>query len=173
MPTLLIDGYNLIPAFPSLGRLARQDLEEARASLVELLQVYRSQAPSRPSIIVVFDGKTGLEDRRESRRSGIEVRFSKGETADDLLLRLLRAEKKGAILVTSDRALAEAAGEFAGEVIRSGEFSRRLLARLDSGAEDRDSPEDDRKPTFTTRKKGNPRRRPKKERQKARRLQGL
>ncbi|MFQ5915035.1 MAG: NYN domain-containing protein [Nitrospinota bacterium] len=173
MPTLLIDGYNLIPALPTLGRLARHDLAKARASLLDLLENYRTQAPSRPSIVVVFDGQAGIETRGERGRPGIEVRFSRGETADDLLLRLLRNEKKGAILVTSDRALADAARGLGAEVMRSGEFADRLISRLDSRPEDRESPEDDVMPSFSTRKKGNPKRRPKRARQRARRLRGL
>ena len=171
MPTLLIDGYNLIPALPSLRRLIRRDLEQARDALLDLLHTYRAHTPSQPTIIVVFDGKANIENPRTSRKPGIQVRFSRGETADDLLLRLLGDEHKGAILVTSDRALRDAARADAGELIRTGEFSEMLLARLDP--EEGDSADDETPPVLTTRKRGNPKRRPKKERQRTKKLSGL
>ena len=171
MPTLLIDGYNLIPAIPSLGRLIRRDLEQARDALLDLLHAYRANAPSRPSIIVVFDGKAHIENPHPSRKAGIQVRFSSGETADDLILRLLGGEHRGAILVTSDRALRDAARADAGELIRSGEFSGMLLARLDP--EDGGREDGETTPVLTTRKKGNPKRRPKRDRRRAGKLRGL
>ncbi|MEE9276018.1 MAG: hypothetical protein V3V62_11990, partial [bacterium] len=106
-------------------------------------------------------------------RGGIAVRFSRGEIADDLILRLLENEMRGAILVTSDRALGEAAREFAGAVVRTGEFRDRLLqARHMEGEEGGEEGEDRPPPSSrqTTKKRGNPRRLPKKERQRRGRL---
>ena len=127
MHTIVIDGYNLIPALPKLGRLARRDLRKSRDSLLGLLCDYRVRHTPPPFILVVFDGKARQEAKTESPAPGVEVRFSSGETADDLILGVLRNENRGATLVTSDRALIEAASVFANRVIRSGEFVRTLL----------------------------------------------
>ena len=127
METIVIDGYNLILALPSLGRLARRDLKKSRDSLVGLLRDYRNQRLPHPFILVVFDGQAEPEAKRKSPASGVEIQFSKGETADDLILKVLRKERTGATLVTSGRALTEAANPFANRVIRCGKFAKLLL----------------------------------------------
>ena len=101
-----------------------------------------------------------------------EVLFSRHEIADALILRLLKEKYRGAVLVTSDRALGEAAAPFASAVVRTGEFRDRLHQA--AFMED-DAPEDDpsRTPRRDTRKKGNPRRAPKKERNRNRQLKNL
>ena len=125
---LLIDGYNLIPAIPELGRVLRQDLEAGREGLLGLLRAYKRTARGPLAITVVFDGKGNPAGGAGSapKGGGVQVLFSRNETADDLLLRLLRGEKRGAVLVTSDRALGAAAQADAGAVLRSGEFADRL-----------------------------------------------
>ncbi len=174
---LLIDGYNLIPAIPGLGRILRGNLEEGREALLSLLRDYRRVSASRPDITVVFDGKRNPGGETSTRVHGIKVLFSRGEIADDLILRLLDGEMRGATLVTSDRALGEAARERAGAVLRSGEFAGRLeLAMAAEGetgvagetGDDRENP----KP-HSSKKKGNPRRLSKKERSKRRSLDKL
>ncbi len=175
MSRLLIDGYNLMGVMASLGPTRRKNLEQARGELLALLADYRQRAPSSHSITVVFDGQAGLGEFTGSHQYGIEVRFSRGEKADDLILRLLRGEKRGFILVTSDRALADAARGLARSVLRSREFASRVIARtkMDSeqGFPDRTEDEEDYRPS--TPKKGNPKRLPKRERLRERLLRRL
>lgn len=173
---LLIDGYNLIPALPDLGRILRKDLEAGREALLRLLRDYRRSTAEPPSITVVFDGKGHARDTKSTPSGGIEVMFSRDETADDLLLRLLRGQKRGAVLVTSDRALGAAAGEFASAVVRSGEFAGRLLqARQTEAAAPAGKVGEEAPPRRhrSTKKRGNPRRLPKKERLRRRYLKKL
>ena len=168
---LVIDGYNLIPAIAELRRVLHQDLEAGRNGLVEMLQSYRRNSQGNPQITVVFDGKSH-HDRGGRSPGGVEVLFSRHEIADALILRLLKNKYRGAVLVTSDRALGEAAAPFASAVVRTGEFRDRLHQA--AFMED-DAPEDDpsRTPRRDTRKKGNPRRAPKKERKRNRQLKNL
>ncbi len=77
---------------------------------------------------------------------------------------------RGATLVTSDRALGEAARALGAAVVRSGEFSGRLLMTM-AGGEPED--EEERPNRITTKKKGNPRKLPKKERGRRRSLDNL
>lgn len=168
---LLIDGYNLIPAIPELGRLLRQDLEAGREGLLGLLRAYRRTVKGPLSITVVFDGKGNPGGGAAPRGGGIQVLFSRNETADDLLLRLLRGERRGAVLVTSDRALGAAARESAGAVLRSGEFADRLAQA--QWMEEEKPEEEPPGRSISTKKKGNPRRLPKKERARQRRLERL
>ena len=170
---LLIDGYNLIPAIPELGRVLRRDLEAGREGLVETLRAYRRSAGGGPRITVVFDGKSHHDRGGSAGAGGIEVLFSRNEIADALILRLLKGVHRGAVLVTSDRALGEAAAPWAAEVVRTGEFRDRLrqasLMEEDAGEGDAPPPA----PRRGTKKKGNPRRASKKERARARRLRNL
>ena len=105
---LVIDGYNLIPAIAELRRVLHQDLEAGREGLIEMLQSYRRNSSGNPQITVVFDGKSH-HDRGGRSPGGVEVLFSRHEIADALILRLLKEKYRGAVLVTSDRALGEAA----------------------------------------------------------------
>ena len=50
---LLVDGYNIIHAWEDLSTLAREDLDGARAKLIDLLRNYQSWRDCR--VIVVFD----------------------------------------------------------------------------------------------------------------------
>ena len=50
---LLVDGYNIIHAWEDLSTLAREDLDGARAKLIDLLRNYQSWRGCR--VIVVFD----------------------------------------------------------------------------------------------------------------------
>ena len=167
---LLIDGYNLIPAIPELRRLLRGDLEAGREGLVEMLRTWRGNSGHR--VTVVFDGKP-QHDRGERRSAGgVETLFSRHEIADALILRLLKGDHRGAVLVTSDRALGEAAAPYAADVIRTGEFRDRLrqAALMEEGLQEDEPPPPPRR---DTKKKGNPRRAPRKERRRNRRLGNL
>ena len=168
---IVIDGYNLIPAIPELRRILHQDLEAGREGLLDMLRSYRRNSSGNPLITIVFDGKSHYEQGGRSP-GGIEVLFSRHEIADALILRLLKERYRGAVLVTSDRALGEAAKPFASAIVRTGEFRDRLYQ---AAFMEEDSPEDEpeRTPKRDTKKKGNPRRAPKKDRGRNRRLRNL
>lgn len=168
---LLIDGYNVIPAIPELGRKLRSDLEEGRNAFLSLLGDYKRASSAPLDITVVFDGKQNPGRETAMRIFGIGIRFSRNEIADDLILRLLKNEMRGATLVTSDRALRAAAEPMAGTLVRSGEFVNRLLLTMGKTSNERE-------PTMrpirnSTKKKGNPRRLSKKERVRQRSLKKL
>ncbi len=169
---IVIDGYNLIPAIPELRRVLHQDLEAGREGLLEMLRSYRRNSVVNPRITVVFDGKSHHDHGGGKNAGGIEVLFSRHEIADALILRLLKDHYKGAVLVTSDRALGEAAAPFASAIMRTGEF-RDLLYQ--AAFMEGDAPEDEptRTPKRDTKKKGNPRRASKKERRRNRQLKNL
>lgn len=50
---LIVDGYNIIGAWPELQALKEENLEHARARLIEILSVHA--ALSKRKIILVFD----------------------------------------------------------------------------------------------------------------------
>ena len=50
---LIVDGYNIIGAWPELQKLKEENLEYARARLIEILSVHA--ALSKRKVILVFD----------------------------------------------------------------------------------------------------------------------
>ncbi|MFD2925253.1 NYN domain-containing protein [Halobacillus naozhouensis] len=87
MIVLLVDGYNIIGAWPELKRLKDRDLGQARDLLIEKLAEYQAYTGDR--VIVVFDAYhvRGLE--RKQHNFKIEVIFTKeNETADERIEKL-------------------------------------------------------------------------------------
>jgi predicted RNA-binding protein with PIN domain len=110
---LLIDGYNLTHKIP---QLSAPTLEASRAALVRFIETHRPQGSARNDVTVVFDGS---EDVCGSSLHGqTRVLFSKGESADDLIKRLVTDAPRPAdmVVVTDDRALAQYVGALGAQV---------------------------------------------------------
>ena len=87
---LLVDGYNIIFAWPDLKELARHSLEDARKSLTDILCNFHGFHPC--DLILVFDAYRvrGHAGAREEVR-GIEVVYTREmETADNYIERTIR-----------------------------------------------------------------------------------
>jgi predicted RNA-binding protein with PIN domain len=86
---LIVDGYNVINAWPELIKLKEESFEHARIRLIEILSNYSGYKGIR--VIIVFDAhqvKGGLE--RKEYHGKIEVIFSEeGITADHVIERLI------------------------------------------------------------------------------------
>ncbi len=122
---LLIDGHNLIGQMQELS-LADPDDEE---QLLERLGAY--QRRRRSEITVVFDaGPRGGPSAASGRRqAGIRVLYARpGQQADDVICRLVRQarDRRGLIVVSSDRAVQAEARHLGATVVSSQEFARRL-----------------------------------------------
>ncbi|KAB8127752.1 NYN domain-containing protein [Gracilibacillus oryzae] len=92
MDVLLVDGYNMIGAWPELKVLKDKDLAQARQLLVEKMAEY--QAYRKRRVIVVFDAYEvrGVENRYKQYK--VEVIFTKeNETADQCIERLVKEIK--------------------------------------------------------------------------------
>src|SRR3954447_7588756 len=82
MDILLVDGYNIIGAWPELRVLKDHDLPAARDRLVERMAEY--QAYSGYRVIVVFDAYYVQGTEKKYRNHKVEVIFTKeNETADE------------------------------------------------------------------------------------------
>ncbi|MCD6534867.1 MAG: NYN domain-containing protein [Deltaproteobacteria bacterium] len=170
---LAIDGYNVV-AEMSGEPLAQLDLEVERDQLNQLLFQYRSLSKHR--VTVVYDGgRAGSGEPRQYSEKGVKVVFSSlGRSADQVLIQMARQYGSGLTVVTSDREVAEHSERSGAVVLASGEFCQRLLMVLDGCEEGQDEDESvagSRR--HLTEKKGNPRRRSKKERQRNRRLDSV
>ncbi|MEH7223795.1 NYN domain-containing protein [Bacillus sp. JJ1521] len=89
MDILLVDGYNIIGAWPELRLLKTKDFSAARDLLIEKMAEY--QAYTGYKVIVVFDAHLvpGIETKTKSRK--IEVIFTReNETADERIEKLAK-----------------------------------------------------------------------------------
>lgn len=85
---LIVDGYNIIHAWPEFEKLREAGLEHARSRLVSILSNYSPLAGQK--VLVVFDAhqvKNSAE--RAEVIDGVEVIYTQqGETADAVIERL-------------------------------------------------------------------------------------
>ncbi|RBW67738.1 NYN domain-containing protein [Bacillus taeanensis] len=106
MDVLLVDGYNIIGAWPELQRLKKEDLASARDLLIEKMAEY--QAYTGYKVMVIFDAHMvpGIQATYKDYR--VEVIYTKeNETADELIERLaieLKGVRTQIHVATSDYA---------------------------------------------------------------------
>ena len=150
---LLVDGYNIIFAWPDLKELAQGSLETARNSLMEILSNYHGFHPCE--LILVFDAyRVHRNPGSQEEFAGIHVVYTKeAETADNYIEKTIRQidrKKTGRIRVaTSDGleqviilgggALRESASEFRREVEAARVEISRILEKSQLGRE-KDAP---------------------------------
>ncbi len=160
---IIIDGYNFIRQSNRLSALDQQDIMLGREALVHMLAAYRKTKPHR--ITLVFDGSSGpVFLPKRSRQKGISIRFSRsGESADDVIKRMANREREKALVVSSDREVADSAASSGAATISAPAFEAKidLAAHLDNSISEA---EDYAGWTPTTKKKGPSRRLPKKQR---------
>ncbi|WP_026583291.1 NYN domain-containing protein [Bacillus sp. J33] len=87
MDILIVDGYNIIGAWPELRELKDKDLSSARDRLVEKMAEY--QGYSGYKVIVVFDAHYVKGTEKKFKNSKVEVIFTRNnETADERIEKL-------------------------------------------------------------------------------------
>ncbi len=165
---IVIDGYNLIRQSERLSNIERSSLEEGREALLESLASYR-KVKHHP-MTVVFDGThADLPINAKRQHKGINIVFSRpGELADTVIKRLVARERERAVVVSSDREVADFATAHGAATIGSVEFENKMEMATNLDAPGADfSEEKERGWTPTTKKKG-PSRRPPKEKRRSR-----
>jgi predicted RNA-binding protein with PIN domain len=99
MSRVVVDGYNIVHAWPDLAQSLRSEsLEDARRRLVTRLAEYRASTGNE--VLVVFDARRrtpGSADREVVE--GVEIRYgSSRESADHVIERLMyEASRHGGI----------------------------------------------------------------------------
>ncbi|WP_018663979.1 NYN domain-containing protein [Heyndrickxia acidiproducens] len=84
MNILLVDGYNIIGAWPELRELKQKDLGAARDRLVEIMAEYQGYTDDR--VIVIFDAYDVKSLEKKYRHYKVEVIYTKeNETADQCI----------------------------------------------------------------------------------------
>ena len=102
---LIVDGYNIIGAWTELQALKEENLEYARARLIEILSAHA--ALSKRIVILVFDAYQ-VKKNSGSREmiQGIEVIYTKENVTADMAIERLTAQipkHQKVFVATSDR----------------------------------------------------------------------
>ncbi len=171
---LIIDGYNLLGAMGLPPQKVVGQGEGNRDQLVVRLGLY-SQSIHCP-ITLVFDAWRQPGSMRQTfHQTGVTVMYSaEGERADQVIQQLIRQYGKETAVVSSDLEVSNVARAFGAFVIRSQEFLTRLQngtqrrSSIRSSRERSENLEEGPNPTKPKDKKGNPRKLPKKLRQRNR-----
>jgi predicted RNA-binding protein with PIN domain len=128
---LIVDGYNVVHAWPSLKRLvSNASLEAARDELVHRLSVM--EMVTGESVTVIFDAHhSSAVANSEETVEGVRVIFTrKGHSADHAIERLAyEAQSAGDVITvaTSDRFQRDLVRGMGGAVISSLELERRVI----------------------------------------------
>ncbi len=90
---LLVDGYNVIGAWPELRLLKEKDLSLARDRLIDIMAEYK--AYTGYDVIIVFDAHLVEGRGKRERAHRIDVIYTnKNETADERIEKLVRELKR-------------------------------------------------------------------------------
>jgi predicted RNA-binding protein with PIN domain len=130
MERLVVDGYNVIHAWPSLKSLMNDSLEAARDKLIDRLAVYAHVSGSE--VTVVFDAhRTAAMANAEEWNQGVRVVYTrKGHSADHAIERIaysLRGDGDPLTVATSDRFQRDLVRGMGGAVISAPELERRVV----------------------------------------------
>jgi predicted RNA-binding protein with PIN domain len=130
MERLIVDGYNVIHAWPDLKALMQHSLEDARDRLIERMGVYAQVTGT--DVTVVFDAhRTRAMAAVEERQQGVRVMYTrKGLSADHAIERMAYAATGAGdslTVATSDRFQRDLVRGMGGAVISSPELERRVV----------------------------------------------
>lgn len=119
---LIVDGYNILHAWPELAKLLAEDMAHARLRLTEILSNYGALRGIK--VVIVFDAhmvKGGVGSSEET--GGVEIIYTpEGVTADMVI------EKLAARLI-NDRKVTVATSDWTQQRIVFGKGAVRLSAR--------------------------------------------
>lgn len=171
---LIIDGYNLIRRSGQLSRAEQEGLETGRRALIDRLAAYKRVKGHK--VTVVFDGAANRDDfSTRMSEKGIRIRFSRqGQSADAVIENMAAREGQKALVVTADRALADAVSSRGAVTVEPAIFEEKMTMAGMMETKGEDPEEEDREgPVVDTRKKGPAKRPPKAKRRRLRKVKKL
>ena len=153
---IVIDGYNYIHRINGSAVQKGSSMDLLQRDFLEKCARYKKMRSVR--ISVVFDAYASFSPGRHSENfRGVDVIYSKeGETADDVIIGWIRKRPAGLIVVSSDRAIIDAAKERGVTFLTPVAFAEMLSSPACEPDEEQDYPDN------SGPKKGNPRKLPKK-----------
>jgi predicted RNA-binding protein with PIN domain len=127
---VVVDGYNVVHAWPELKALMGHSLEAARERLIERMAVYAQVTGAE--VTIVFDAhRTKAMAASEEWHSGVRVVYTrKGMSADHVIERIAYAvagDGERLTVATSDRFQRDLVRGMGGAVISSPELERRVV----------------------------------------------
>jgi predicted RNA-binding protein with PIN domain len=131
----LVDGNNVMGQSPGWHR----DRAGARRRL--LAEVAEFVAATKARVTVVFDGAPDEYAPDGSSFRGVRVYYpARGMDADTLIIRLVESavDRRGIVVVTSDRQLAAQCRGAGSRHMRSGDFRKLMASSADSPSESHD-----------------------------------
>lgn len=132
---LLVDGNNIIHAWPDLLEMHRQQRGSAHTELIARLIAYQDFSGDR--VVAVFDGR-GATTQDEREKGGIQIFYtSDSKTADDVIekLAIKYASSFDITVATNDRAEQDIVIGAGGYAI-SAEALREKLERAEQSMRD-------------------------------------
>ena len=94
----IIDGYNVVK---QVTFLSGQKLRTGREGLVRFIEQYKPQGSKRNKVTIVFDGQS--EVLSPAMKTDIRVIFSRNESADDVIKRMIeKSSTPGQFVIVSD-----------------------------------------------------------------------
>ena len=157
MAHLVIDGYNYLNRIRTSPVNDGSNLDMLRRSILDRLSRYKRQRGAK--ITVVFDAYNSFSPNRQRESfKGVDVVYSKqGETADDVIIEWIREKRAGMIVVSSDRAIIDEAKQYGIAFITPSKMD--MLIAEEAFGKDIGKDEEE---AYQEKKKGNPRKLPKK-----------
>ena len=115
----IVDGYNVIKCS---GRFGDKELRAGREAFFSFLENDRPHGSRANTLIVVFDGSQEVFGLRVE--APFEVIFTQGETADDMIKRMVSesGNPKSIVVVTDDRDLGRCVRASGAGLMSSGVF---------------------------------------------------
>jgi len=132
----LIDGNNV------MGQRVGWHRDRVRARRGLLAELARFAASKKARVSVVFDGAPDENFADGASYRGVRVYYAaRGSDADERIKTLVEdaRERRTLMVVTSDRALGEYVRRCGAQVLRAGEFRRRMEAAEAAGASQLDA----------------------------------
>lgn len=125
----ILDGYNIIH---QQEPLMDKSLKEARDSLIRMIEFFRPQGSLNNKVTVVFDGRSEIWGGTPS--SSVKVIFSKDESADSIIQRLVSqaTNRKNIVVVTDDREIQYGVRPQGAQIMAVSLFLKKMAPPLDS-----------------------------------------
>jgi len=107
----------------------QRKLEDQRRTLVSFIEKRKPQGSLKNRVTIVFDGRAGMGSEKNDSR--LEVIFSKAESADDTIKKIVAAatNKKNIVVVTGDRGIQYAVRALGAKVCSVKDFLGKATLR--------------------------------------------
>jgi len=127
----LIDGYNVIKQIDCLNDIGT--LNNARISLIEIIQARRLTGSKNNRVTIVFDGKENYYLYPPKDKQRIKIIFSRQESADDVIKRIVGEcdNPKQIVVVTNDKSIVYFTRSLGAKVMSVSDFLAKPEKRLD------------------------------------------